>query len=69
MPKNHLLLKIKTSKDSEETAEAAVQLLSTLPNLKITCSINFRPKNENLSFEFLVREQNIYFLVYVPTVC
>jgi len=66
VPKNHLLLKIKTSKDSEETEEAAVQLFSTLPKLKNNLFDKLQGKNESLSFEILVKEQKIHFLVYVP---
>lgn len=66
MPKNHLLLKIKTNKDSQETEEAAVQLLSTLPKLKNSLIDKLKSKNEHLSFEIFVKEQNINFLVYVP---
>lgn len=66
MPKNHILLKIKTSKDGEETAEAAVQLLSTLPKLKNNLLEKLLRKNERLSFEILVREQSIHFLINVP---
>ncbi len=66
MPKNHILLKIKTSKDGEETAEAAVQLLSTLPKLKNNLFEKLLGKNERLSFEILVREQSIHFLINVP---
>ncbi len=66
MLKNHLLLKIKTSKDSDETEEAAVQLFSTLPKLKNSLFDKLQGKNESLSFEILVKEQNIHFLVQVP---
>jgi len=66
VPKNHILLKIKTSKDGEETAEAAVQLLSTLPKLKNNLFEKLLGKNERLSFEILVREQSIHFLINVP---
>jgi len=67
VPKNHLLLKIKTSKDSQETEEATVQLFSTLPKLKNSLFDKLQGKNESLSFEILVREQNIHFLVYLPS--
>jgi len=65
--KNHLLLEIKTSKDSEETAETAVQLFSTLPRLKKNLFDQIMGRYENLSFEILVREQSIRFLVHVPS--
>jgi len=64
--KNHILLKVKTSKDSQETEESAVQLFSTLPKLKNKLTDKLLGKNERLSFEILVREQNIHFLVCVP---
>lgn len=66
MPKNHLLLKIKTSKDSLETEEAAVQLFSTLPKLKNSLFNQLKGDHESLSFEILVKEQEIHFLVSVP---
>ena len=66
MLKNHILLKVKTSKDSQETEESAVQLFSTLPKLKNKLTDKLLGKNERLSFEILVREQNIHFLVCVP---
>ncbi len=66
MLKNHILLKVKTSKDSQETEESAVQLFSTLPKLKNKLIDKLLGKNERLSFEILVREQNIHFLVCVP---
>jgi len=66
VPKKHLLLKIKTSKDSQETEEATVQLFSTLPKLKNNLLDKLLGKKETLSFEILVREQNIHFLVYLP---
>jgi hypothetical protein len=64
--KNHLLLEIRTSKDSEETAETAVQLFSTLPRLKKNIFDRLLGRYENLSFEILVREQSIHFLTCVP---
>lgn len=66
MLKNHILLKVKTSKDSQETEESAVQLFSTLPKLKNKLTDKLLGKSEKLSFEILVREQNIHFLVCVP---
>jgi hypothetical protein len=64
--KNHILLKVKTSKDSQETEESTVQLFSTLPKLKNKLINKLLSKSEKLSFEILVREQNIHFLVCVP---
>ncbi len=66
MLKNHLLLEIKTSKSSEETAETAVQLFSTLPRLKKSLFDQMLGRYESLSFEILVREQSIHFLAHVP---
>ncbi len=64
--KNHILLEIRTSKDSEETEETAVQLFSTLPNLKNNIFEKLLGKEEALSFEIMVREQSIHFLTHVP---
>lgn len=67
MLKNHVLLEIRTSKDSEETQETAVQLFSTLPNLKNNLFHHLLGKTESLSFEILVHKQSIHFLTHVPT--
>lgn len=66
MLKNHILLEIRTSKDSEETEETAVQLFSTLPKLKNNIFNKLLGQNESLSFEIMVREQAIHFLAHVP---
>ena len=66
MLKNHILLEIKTSRDSEETEETAVQFFSTLPNLKNHFWAKLLGKTESLSFEILVQEQKIHFLAHVP---
>lgn len=67
MLKNHILLEIKTSKDSEETPETAVQLFSTLPNLKNNFFYQLLGKQEALSFEILVHKQSIHFLAHIPS--
>ena len=59
VPKNHSLLKIKTSKDSQETEEATVQLFSTLPKLKNSLLDRLWGKNETLSFVILFLEPSI----------
>jgi hypothetical protein len=64
--KQHIILKIKTSRDSQETEEAAVQLLSTLPNLKNSVFDCLLKKNESFSLEIFVREQSIQFMAHVP---
>jgi hypothetical protein len=64
--KNHILLEIRTSKDSEETEETAVQLFSTLPKLKNNLFYKLIGQDESLSFEIMVREQTIHFLAHVP---
>ncbi len=66
MLKNHILLEIRTSKDSEETEETAVQLFSTLPKLKNNLFYKLIGQDESLSFEIMVREQTIHFLAHVP---
>ena len=64
--KNHVLLEIKTSKDSQETAEAAVQLLSTLPDLKNNFVDQLLNRAEAISFEIWVEKQRLHFLACVP---
>ncbi len=66
MLKNHILLEIRTSKDSEETEETAIQLFSTLPNLKNNLFDHLLGREESLSFEIMVHEQTIHFLAHVP---
>ncbi len=66
MLKNHCLLEIKTSKDSQETPETAVQLFSTLPTLYNQWWDTLLGRRESLSLEILVKEQSIHFYIQVP---
>jgi hypothetical protein len=63
----HSILEIRTSKDSQESAETAVQLLATLPKLRQQFYDYLLGRHEHLSFEILVEEQQIHFLTHVPT--
>lgn len=64
--KNHILLEIRTSKDSQETEETAIQLFSTLPKLHNNLFYKLIGQEESLSFEIMVHEQSIHFLAHVP---
>lgn len=66
MPKNHTILEIRTSKDSSESAATMVQLLATLPRLQQRFYDHWLRRNEQLSFEILVENQQIHFLTQVP---
>lgn len=66
MRKNHVILELKTSKDSPETPETAVQLFSTLPDVYTKWWDTLLGRRESLSLEILVREQSIHFLAHVP---
>ena len=66
MLKNHSLFEVRTSKDAQQTPETAIQFFSTLPDLKKSIFSKIAGKNENLSFEILVREQRISFIFCLP---
>lgn len=63
----HQLFEIRTSRDSEHTLEAAVQLFSTLPNPKQGWWRRLGQQDERLSFELICQYQSISWLVWVPT--
>lgn len=67
MPAAHTILEIRTSKDSQESAATAVQLLATLPQLRQQPWDYVLRRNEHLSFEILVEDQQIHFLTHAPT--
>lgn len=62
----HILLELRTSQNSEQTPETAVQLFSTLPRLKNGLLPKLLGHQETLSFEIAVQNQTIYFLCLVP---
>jgi DNA helicase HerA-like ATPase len=62
----HSLLEIRTDRQAEETPETMVQLLSTLPKLNNNLYYKLINKDEKVSFELVVENQTIYFLVFVP---
>lgn len=66
MLKNHLLFEIKTSKDSQEGPETAIQLLATLPTLRQQPWDYLLGRNEALSFEIFSHQQRIHFYYQVP---
>ena len=66
MIKNHSLFEVRTSKDAQQTPETAIQLFSTLPDLRKSIFNKLTGKNENLSLEILVREQRISFIFCLP---
>jgi len=66
MPAPHLVLEIKTGRDSQRTPEAAVQLFATIPELRNDWLYQLLNKTERLSFEILIVNQTIRFLCYTP---
>ena len=62
----HILLELRTGRDSDHTPEAAVQLFSALPELHNEWWRRLISKNEHLSIEIIAENQLIYFQVYVP---
>lgn len=62
----HVLLELRTGRDSEHTPEAAVQLFSALPELHNEWWRRLIGQNEHLSVELIAENQQIYFQVYCP---
>ncbi|MCA9369376.1 hypothetical protein KC721_03690, partial [Candidatus Woesebacteria bacterium] len=62
----HVLLELRTGRDSEHTPEAAVQLFSALPELHNEWWRRLVGQNEHLSIELIAENQQIYFQVYTP---
>lgn len=62
----HVLLELRTGRDSEHTPEAAVQLFSALPELHNEWWRRLVGQNEHLSVEIISENQQIYFQVYTP---
>ena len=63
---HHVILELRTDRHAENTPETAVQLFATLPKLKQNLWWKILNQDEHLSFEILVQNQTIYFLVYLP---
>lgn len=66
MSSPHVLLELRTGRDSQHTPEAAVQLFSNLPQIKDSFWQRLLKKDEHLSFEIVVVNQMVYFLCYCP---
>lgn len=66
MPSQHQLFEIRTGRDSEHSAEAAVQLFSSIPTLKNRIWHKLLKNDERLSFEVIVENQQIFFQCYTP---
>ncbi len=66
MPSNHVLLELRTGRDSLHTPEAALSLFGNLPDLHSHLFYRLMGKDEHLSFEMVVQNQMVYFLAYVP---
>ena len=63
----HVLLELRTGRDSEHTPESAVQLFSALPELHNEWWWHLLGTNEFLSIEIIAENQLISFQVYTPT--
>lgn len=62
----HVLLELRTGRDSEHTPESAVQLFSALPELHNEWWWHLLGTNEYLSVEIIAENQLIYFQIYTP---
>jgi hypothetical protein len=62
----HQLFELRTSRQALQTPETAVQLFATLPLLKNHWWHRLLGKDETASFEIIVQNQTVYFLVYAP---
>ncbi len=67
MSVEHTLLEVRTSRDSLQTAEAAVQIFATFPKLRDAIWHKALGRNEHMSFEIVVVNQTVSFQVYLPT--
>jgi hypothetical protein len=66
MPSNHVILEVRTGRDSEHTPEAAVQLFGNLPHLHTHLGHKVLGRDEHLSLEIVAWHQTVYFLCSVP---
>ncbi|HYD34837.1 MAG TPA: type IV secretion system DNA-binding domain-containing protein [Vitreimonas sp.] len=66
MSSPHVVLDIRTARNSETTAEALTQFFATLPYLYDQPWYTALGQDEHLSLEIVVLNQTIYFLAYVP---
>ena len=66
MSPQHHILELRTSRDGESTAESAIQLFSSLPQLKNNLFYRLLAKDERLAFEIVVENQIIFFQIYAP---
>ncbi len=66
MPSPHLVLELKTGRDSKHTPESAVQLFATIPELHNNWLYKVLGRDEHLSFEIFIVDQQIRFLCYTP---
>jgi len=66
MSARHFVLELKTGRDSQHTAESAVQLFATIPQLHNNLLYLMLGRDEHLSFEILISNQTIRFLCYTP---
>lgn len=64
---HHVLLELRTGRDSLHTPEAAVQLFSALPVLKNNWFHHLRSRSEHISVELVVSHQSIFFQACVPS--
>lgn len=62
----HTILELRTSRDGQHTPESAVQLFSSLPNIRNMWLWRILKKDETISFEIVVENQTIYFQAFVP---
>lgn len=61
---HHILLEIRTGRDSAQTAQSSAQLLSSLPALKNNLLNRLKSGSERFSLELVLENQSIYFATY-----
>ncbi|MDR0463300.1 MAG: type IV secretion system DNA-binding domain-containing protein [Pseudomonadales bacterium] len=63
----HVLLELRTGRDSEKYASSAMQLFSALPKFRNHILWNMIGFNEKISFIIALENQQVSFYIYVPT--
>ena len=63
---NHVLLKLQTGRDAQQTPEAMAQVFATLPAIRNAWRHRWLRNEEAISFEIAVRDQLITYLANVP---
>lgn len=62
----HIILELRTNRDSESKADAMVPFFASFPNLKNNFIWKLLGKDEKFALEIVVENQTIFFQAYVP---